>query len=236
MEVITVVATQTPRRPAVGLVPPADPALVRLLVVSASVVLVTVVAWLVVLIPAMPTGEVSEQLASLHEGMAVYRWGFVSAAFINPAFVVMLYAASHVLASGPLRPHEMAGALFIAAYWPLPTVAYVAQFALLPRLLETPAAQVWYFGNPASVSYWLAMTGYGLLGLGAILIVTRFLTGSAPAFGWLLLASGATSTLGLVGYAVANDAVEFGSTVGGALVVPLAVVALVAAGRRRGRR
>lgn len=141
MEVITVVSTQAPRRPA-ALLLPADPALVRLLVVSAWVVLVTVLAWLVLLIPAMPTGELGDQLAALREGMGAYRWGFVNAAVINPAFVVMLSAATMVLARGPLRPHEIAGGLLLAAYWVLPTLAYVSQFALLPRLLETGVAEL----------------------------------------------------------------------------------------------
>lgn len=214
-----------------------DRALRGLLTVGALVVLLTVIAWLVLLVPAVPTGEVGEQVASLQEGMALYRWSFVNAAFINPALVVMLYAASVLLAARPWRRHEVVGWLILATYWLLPTLAYISQFALLPRLLGTGGpAEVWYFGNPASVSYFLAMTGYGLFGIGAMLVASRFITGSAPAFGWLLLASGATSTLGLAGYTVASEALEVASTVGGVLVVPLAVLALVAARRHRGGR
>lgn len=214
-----------------------DRALRRLLTVSASVVLFTVVAWLVLLVPAMPTGEVSEQVASLREGMTLYRWSFVNAALINPAVVIMLYAASVLLAGGPWRRSEVVGWLFLATYWLLPTLAYISQFALLPRLLETGGpAEVWYFGDPASVSYWLAVTGYGLFGIGAIFVASRFIAGSAPGFGWVLLASGAASTLGLVGYTVASEGIEYASTVGGVLVVPLAAVALVAARRHPGSR
>ena len=151
----------------------------------------------------------------------------------NPAFIVMLYAATMVLARGPLRPHEIAGGLLLAAYWVLPTLAYVSQFALLPRLLDTGVAELWYFGNPESVSYWLAMTGYGLFGIGAVLYASRFLAGTARAFGWVLLASGAASALGLVGYALANEPLEFASTVGGALVVPLALLAILGARHHR---
>lgn len=207
----------------------------RLLVVSAWVVLFTVVGWLALLVPAMPSGEVGEQLASLREEMALYRWSFVNAAVINPAFVVMLYVASVLLVTGPWRGLEVVGWLFLATYWLLPTLAYISQVALLPRLLETAGpAEAWYFGNPASVSYWLAMTGYGLFGIGGILVASRFITGSAPVFGWVLLASGVTSALGLAGYAVVSEALEVASTVGGILVVPLAIVALVAARRRGG--
>jgi hypothetical protein len=143
----------------------------------------------------------------------------------------MLYAATMVFARGPLRAREIAGALLLAAYWVLPSLAYVSQFALLPRLLETDAAELWYFGNPESVSYWLAMTGYGLFGIGAVLFASRFVAGTARAFGWVLLASGFASTLGLIGYAIVNEPLEFASTVGGALVVPLAVLALLGARR-----
>lgn len=223
-------SVQASRRPA-ALLPPAGQASVRLLVVSAWVVLVTVVAWLVLLLPAMPTGELGEQLAALREGMGMYRWGFVNAAVINPALVVMLSAATMVLARGPLRPHEIAGGILLAAYWVLPTLAYVSQFALLPRLLDKEAAELWYFGNPESVSYWLAMTGYGLFGIGAVLFASRFLDGTARVFGWVLLASGLASAVGLVGYGLANETLELGATLGGAMVVPLAILALLAARR-----
>jgi hypothetical protein len=166
-------------------------------------------------------------------GMAGYRWGFVNAAVINPAFVIMLGAAALVMARGPLRPYEAAGALVLATYWLLPTLAYVSQFALLPRLLGTGAAEVWYFGNPASVSYWLAMTGYGLFGIGAVLFAPRFIAGRSRAFGWVLLASGVSSIAGLVGYGLEVAPLEVASTVGGAFVVPLAVLALIAV-RRHG--
>jgi hypothetical protein len=214
----------------------ADRGAFRLLAVSAWIVLVTVVAWLAVLIPSLPTGEVDEQLASLGQNMGLYRLGFVSASIINPAFVVMLCAVSVVLVRRPLRSHEVAGGLIVATYWLLPTLAYISQFALLPRLLETGGAEALYFGNPASVSYWLAITGYGLFGIGAMLLASRFITGGARGFGWVLAASGATSTLGLVGYSLAYDPLELASTVGGVLVIPLAVMALVAARRHRGGR
>ena len=58
-------------------------AVARLLGISAVIVLVTVVSWLASLIPAAPSGGVSEQLASLREGMTLYRLGFVNAALIN---------------------------------------------------------------------------------------------------------------------------------------------------------
>lgn len=149
--------------------PVSQRAVARLLAISAMVVLVTVVGWLASLIPAAPSGEVSEQLANLRKGMTLYRLGFVNAALINPAFVVMLGAAAVLLVRGPLRPHEVAGALVLGVSWVLPTMAYVAQFALLPRLLDAGAGtEAWFFGNPASVSYWLAMTGYGLFGVGAL--------------------------------------------------------------------
>lgn len=214
---------------------PDDRGLRRLLTVSASVVLATVVGWLVLLVPAMPTGEVGEQLASLRETMGLYRWSYVNAAFINPALVVMLYGASVLSGARPWRPREVVGWLFLATYWLLPTLAYISQFTLLPRLLEAGGpAEAWYFGNAASVSYWLAITGYGLFGIGAMLVASRFITGSAPVFGWVLLASGAASSLGLIGYAVTSEALEASSTLGGILVVPLAVLALVVA-RRHGR-
>ena len=136
-----------------------------------------------------------------------------------------------------LPPDEVVGALVLGVYWLLPTLAYVSQFALLPRLLEAgAAAEVWYFGNPASVSYWLAMTGYGLFGIGALLAVSRFVADGAPAFGWLLAASGAAGLLAFVGYGRAGEPLEFASTVGGALVIPLAVLArLLPCRHREGR-
>lgn len=216
---------------------PDDRAQRHLLTVSASVVLVTVVGWLVLLVPAMPTGEIGEQLASLRETMALYRWSYINAAFINPALVVMLYAASELSGARRWRLREVVGWLFLATYWLLPTLAYISQFTLFPRMLEAGGpAEAWYFGNAASVSYWLAMTGYGLFGIGAMLVASRFVTGSAPVFGWVLLASGAASTLGLIGYAVTSEALEVSSTLGGMLVVPLAVLALVAARRHGGGR
>ena len=91
-------------------------------------------------------------------------------------------------------------------------------------------------GNPASVSYWLAITGYGLFGIGAMLLASRFISGGVRGFGWVLVASGAASALGLVGYGLAYETLELASTVGGVLVIPLAVLALVAARRHRGGR
>jgi hypothetical protein len=210
-----------------------DRAAVRLLTVSAGVVLVTVVAWLASLVPAAPGGDLAAQLDSLRNGMGLYRWAFVNAAVINPAFVAMLVASWWVLTEGRLRVHEAVGALLLGTYWLLPTLAYVAQFALLPRLLESgTGAEAWYFGNPASVSYWLAITGYGLFGVGAILVSSRFLAGGARTFGWVLLASGVASVVGLVGYALERSVLELGAVIGGALVVPLAVLALAAARQR----
>lgn len=225
-------SVESPHRSATGVAwTSGHQALLRLLTMSAWVVLVTVSAWLVLLLPTLPSGELSEQLLRLGEGMAAYRWGFVNAAIINPAFVIMLGTAALVMARGSLRPHEAAGGLILATYWLLPTLAYVSQFALLPRLMGTGAAEAWYFGNPASVSYWLAMTGYGLFGIGAALFATRFIRGRARAFGWVLLASGAASTAGMVGYSLDVGPLEVAATVGGALVVPLAVLALLAVRR-----
>lgn len=67
--------------------------------------------------------------------------------------------------SRPLRAHEVAGRIFLGTYWLLSTLAYLTQVALLPRLLGTGGpAGAWFFGNPGSASYSLAVVGYGLFG------------------------------------------------------------------------
>jgi hypothetical protein len=213
-------------------VPPVRPAppperLGRPVAVLAGLYLLAAVLMTVLLAVGSPdAGTTSEKLAALSAGAGMYSWGFVAASLVGPLFVALIVAGILWGRRAELGARDAIAVVFLAAYLPLASLAYVSQYTLLPALLEqgSPQAPVWFFGEAASVPYAADLLGYALFGVAAVLLAVPLLskTGAWKVVGWSLGLSGATSIVGLAGYALGSGLLELGVLVGAVLTVPFA--------------
>jgi len=197
-------------------------------------VLLFVTLWIVLLVTSDASGSVPEQLERLRGSSARYRWSFVNASLIAPALITTIVLLFDVPARTRGR-FDIVGTVFLSAYLAVISLAYVSQYTLFPRTLAEDAlgARRLYFGDTASVPYMLAMLGYALFGVGAMLLAPPLL-GAGGIWvwaGWLLFLSGLTSVVGFVGFAAGAKRVEFLNVIGGVLIVPFAIVVLIGASK-----
>ncbi len=188
------------------------------------------VALVVLSMPQEP--GVDAQVAALAGDSVLYRLAFVAASLVNPLFVAALALFSwleHRRRS--LRPVEMVGWAFLVAYLPLVLVAYVSQYTVFPALAasDPDMAAMWFFYSETSLAFLIDVVGYAMFGIGAVLISTVLVRrhGIVGWIGRVLLLAGLTSLAGLVGMAMGVDVVAYGTSVGGMLIVPLAVLLAV---------
>ena len=169
---------------------------------------------------------------------ALYRWGFVGASLLAPAFVsllLLLAAAAEVPVHAARRTITTA---LLGAYVPLATFAYTSQYTFFPRLVERDpeAAVLWYFHDVDSLPYAVDLAGYSLLGLAAIVLASALVErGRRGLAGWLTL-MGSLSIAAFALHAAGAD------TVGGLLsiasavcTVPIVMLAVVEGRRLRAR-
>lgn len=172
------------------------------------------------------TDALLEELAS---GQVDYRLAFVAATLVGPLLFASLALFSWIEhRRRSLRPVELIGWGFLVSHLSLPAVAYASQFTPLSRSAadDPAAAATWLFYGETSIPLLLAAVGYGLFGIGALLVSTvltrrRGLVGWT---GWLLAVIGVVH-VGLMVAAVsgwiAAGQLLMAVTV---LVVPLAVL------------
>ncbi|HEY5684237.1 MAG TPA: hypothetical protein VIY70_02595 [Acidimicrobiia bacterium] len=190
-------------------------------------------AMVLLVVASMPQERgTTAQIVGLASDSLLYRLAFVAAALVNPVFLAALALFSwleHRRRS--LRPVELVGWAFLVAYLPLVLVAYVSQFTVFPMLAGSdPAmAEMWYFYSDTSLPFLIDVVGYAMFGIGAVLISTVLVRrhGIVGWVGRVLLLAGAFSIAGLVGMAAGLEVVAYGTSMGGMLIAPLAILLAV---------
>jgi MFS family permease len=186
-----------------------------------------------------PPAQLLDGLADYQQGEALYRWGFVGASLLAPAFVTLLLLMVAAADVPPSSARRSIATVLLAAYVTLATIAYSSQYTFLPRLVgrDAQTAALWYFHDVDSIPYAIDLTGYTLLSLAAILLASllaerhrRWLAGWLVAMGalsiaaFVLHAAGASTVAGMVSLASA------------ACTVPIVALATVEGRRLRGPR
>jgi len=201
--------------------------------------LVALVAMVALMAAVAPAGRLPEQLAD-DPDLVAYRLPFVAASLLAPALISMLVLLVWARGEG-IGIRDGLAMLLLPAYLVCSTVAYVSQYAMLPRLVELDpsTARVWYFQDERSIPFALDMLGYTFMGLATCLLAAAFLErrGVPRLLGWSLLAVGLTSVAAFVGRALGSDAVTSVLTwISATLTLPLAIGAIVLGVRLRRHR
>jgi hypothetical protein len=181
-----------------------------------------------------PPPRLLEGMAEFEQGRALYRWGFVGASLLAPAFVsvlLLLTAAAGVPATSVRR--SVAGVL-LGAYVAFASLAYTSQYTFFPDLVDRDptAAALWYFQDVESIPYAIDLVGYSLLGLAALLLASTLAErGRQWLAGWLA-GMGALSIAAFVLHAAGVGPLAGIVSLSSALLsLPVAAIA-VAEGRR----
>ena len=201
------------------------------LTLMGGLTLVVMLLWGGLVVASPPSGGLAEQIAALRSDARLYRWSLVNASLINPAIVAVLVLLLAVPGRRRLAARDYVGVTLLLAYLPVPLIAYGAQYAQLPQLLDSgsTSAALWYFNNPDSFAYVVTLVGDAMFGVGAALLAVRMLNEAGP-LGWAgmaLLCSGLLSVLGFVGYLTGVAFVEVANLVGAVFVAPVAALAIV---------
>jgi hypothetical protein len=221
----------------------ADPATPRRRIgdglLAAAITYLVAAATMGLVFASRPPAQLLDGLVDYQRGEALYRWGFVGASLLAPAFVALLMlvvVAADVPGSSARRS---IATVLLAGYLTLATIAYSSQYTFLPRLgaRDPQTAAPWYLHDVDSIPYAIDLTGYALLGLAAVLLASllaerdrRWLAGWLIAMGTLsiaafvLHAAGTTTVAGMVSIASA------------ACTVPIVALAIVEGRHLRGPR
>ncbi len=188
---------------------------------------------------ASPVGRLEDQLAQ-DPDLVAYRLPFVAASLLAPALISMLVLLVWARGEG-IGLRDGLAMLLLPAYLVCSSIAYVSQYALLPRLVELgrSAAGAWYFLDERSIPFSLDLLGYTFLGLAMCLLAGGFLErrGVMRTIGWSLLVAGAASVAALVARALGSDvATSILTWTSAGLTLPLAVATIVLGVRVRRQR
>ena len=200
-------------------------------VIGAAVWYATMALAMVACVAAAGPQDRLEARLAVDPDLLPYRLAFVAASLLAPAFVTLLVLL--VWARGErFGVRDTLAMLLLPAYLVCSSIAYVSQFAMLPRLVELDpsTAAAWYFQDERSVPYALDLLGYAFLGLALCLLAGGFLGGRRAfrVIGWLLAACGGTSVAAFVALALGwGAATSLLTWTSASLTLPLAVLAVL---------
>ncbi|OEF97164.1 hypothetical protein [Desulfuribacillus alkaliarsenatis] len=201
---------------------------------------VIIVLWPILMVMSEVQGTTQEQLMTIADSPRVYTINFAVASLIAPAITwIMLLLAFGIKTKKDTPFLNRFGALLLAPYVTLVSLAYTSQYTLLQSLLregDWMQAKLWFFDNQGSIPYFANQLGYTFFALSALMIGYKFLLeqGILKAIGYLLWASGVLSIAAFVGLAINNDIMNSSTIISGLLTVPIGVLVMVL-GWRRGR-
>ncbi|WP_028307995.1 hypothetical protein [Desulfitibacter alkalitolerans] len=140
---------------------------------------VVVILWPILMIMSQPVGEMNEQLLFIQAKSDIYTMSFVLASLIAPSISFILICIAFFVPSKKETPIlNMMGALLLAPYITLVSIAYASQYTILQSFLSLGdlfQASYWYFGNQNSIPYFVNQLGYIFFALSGLLIGYRFL-------------------------------------------------------------
>jgi hypothetical protein len=197
--------------------------------------IVVLLAMTVVVFLGRPDDEVLlMQLARLADHSTLYQVGYVLATLL-PVFGLLLTGGVGLL----LRPQYwggetrgtrimgVLGSLFVLACVPVSGYAYVTQWTVFPRELgkNWQDAERWYISVSGTTPQSMELLGWGLFGIGAVLIGGRLLRERPPLnwSAWVLVASGLAGVAAWLLDAAGVDAATTFSLISMALTVPFAL-------------
>ena len=226
------IAPEAVLRPVVG----TERRLGAALIVASVAFLACIAAMVVAMGLASPAPGLSEQLVTDPDLLA-YRAPFIPASLLAPAFVTMLVLLVWVRGEG-VGAREAVALLVLPAYVVCSSIAYVSQYAALPRLVELGPAEAaaWYFQDTRSIPYVLDLLGYVFLGIAACLLGVGFLDRDRTWrwLGWFLLLCGGASIAAFGALALGAEAFTSVLTwTSAVLTVPVAGLAIALGVRLR---
>lgn len=218
----------------------------RMLGVVSLICLVVTILWLVLMIwgiVSVGTVETFEQaLAHVAEPDALFFLTYVNATLVT-LFATMLLAGLYVYFR-PIAPEWSAiGLVFVPVYCVLNLFVYVSQITIVPRLLafqgtaEYQDASSLLLGQmvqlwPGSAVATLNTLAYAILGIPSIIFGMGLVKqGTSKQLSGILLAlNGLACIVGMVGFVVGSDLLEWGTSAGGVLfllaLIPLSLAFL----------
>ena len=169
-----------------------------------------------------------------------YQASFSVALAIAPSFLYFVIALHGFLGVG-FGLKKMTGITLTVFYLLCATVSYGAQLTMVPFYLrhQMPAmAEIWFFFNVNSISYFINQTGYALWGL-AVILLFGSLVKQRGMVQWIGILFVASSLLSLVAYAGLLLEIPFANALtlaSGILVFPIAVLACLVSIKNRKAR
>lgn len=205
------------------------------MIISACLLLAVLILWVASMTRIRLTGDGEQQLQWVVAHWEIYQMTFIAAVAIAPVLMYFLYMLQRVvLVSGGVR--KAAGITLGFFYFAFATVSYGSQLTLLPLYLSrnmTAMANTWFFYDSHSVAYFLNQTGYALWG-GAVLILFGHLVKHSGLRRWLGVLMAASALLSLAAFAgllLDHAQLKLMTLVSGALVIPIAMLAIVLAAK-----
>jgi hypothetical protein len=206
---------------------------------SSAWYLTAIAAMVSLMATASPADRLEDQLTDDPDLLA-YRLPFVAASLLAPAFISMLVLLVWARGEG-IGLRDGLAMLLLPGYLICSSVAYVSQYAMLPRLVELDpaAATAWYFQDERSIPFALDLLGYAFMGLAMCLLAGGFLDGRGlmRTIGWSLIAVGSTSVAAFTALASGSDVATAVLTwTSAGLTLPLTAAAIVLGLRLRRQR
>lgn len=205
----------------------------RTLFCLAIITLAILILWPVMMVLSQLSGTMDERLAKLAADSTPYRLNFIVASLIAPPLVLVMIMLSRFHGTKkqtPLLNHF--GMIMLAPYMILVTIAYSAQYTMVPAALaagDVQTARQWFFENPQGFSYFFNQLGYTFFALSALAIGWRYLfeSGLLKGIGFLLLGSGILSLIAFAGLALQNETINSVTFISGLLMLPFCVLVML---------
>ena len=205
----------------------------RTLFCLAIITLAILILWPVMMVLSQLSGTMDERLAKLAADSTPYRLNFIVASLIAPPLVLVMIMLSRFHGTKkqtPLLNHF--GMIMLAPYMILVTIAYSAQYTMVPAALaagDVQTARQWFFENPQGFSYFFNQLGYTFFALSALAIGWRYLfeSGLLKGIGFLLLGSGILSFIAFAGLALQNETINSVTFISGLLMLPFCVLVML---------
>ena len=203
----------------------------RNLIVSGALFTVVLTAWPLMMVIAMPTGDIGRQLQWVAGHTFLFKMQFFLAMLIAPAIVYLMLAQLNGLPTADTVSRSF-GMVFLAAYVVLNSISYASQVVLLPRFLaagEMDLAKAWYFASSASVAYFMNQLGYCFWGIAAFALFFAVLRGKGvprliAAFYFL---SAILSIMAFAGLMFESEALMRLTMPGGLVLFPVGILTIV---------
>lgn len=201
------------------------------IIISGISFTIVIIIWPIFMALSHPSGPERLQFDWILDHYFLHGMQFFFALLISPSIIYLMLALSGVFKK-PEKLSMRIALIFLGGYLVLSSISYASQIVIIPAWIEKgyfQLTEIWYFGNPHSVAYFLNQLGYLFWAVAAMILFLRLITEKRLMrwIGIFYIASAILTFIAFVGLLIDNPFLNSFTMISGMLLLPVGILSIV---------